>query len=208
VEEGKMLYICELKRRRQLLVLAGASLLILLFFAFACDKTITAGETDDTSFPTYGSGKINVRIYTDYFCPPCQAAEPDLEALLEKLVKQGVIRVSFIDTPIHREAILQIRYFHYSLKKNNSFENTLYVRRVLFETAKQKITKEENLAAYLKSKKISYTVSDIKPALARINSYIANENINSTPTCVIEKDGKTEKLTGGADIIAALKVLK
>ena len=39
---------------------------------------ITAGasaQTKDT-FPSFGSGTTQVRLYTDYFCPPCAEIEP------------------------------------------------------------------------------------------------------------------------------------
>ena len=42
-------------------------------------------------FPTYGSGAIQVRIYTDYFCPPCRGMEPAVEPLLRNLIKKNAI---------------------------------------------------------------------------------------------------------------------
>ena len=35
----------------------------------------------DPPFPSYGSGPVEVRLYTDYFCPPCRAMEPAVEPL-------------------------------------------------------------------------------------------------------------------------------
>ena len=34
--------------------------------------------------PSYGQGKINVRVYTDYFCVPCRAGEPKIEAVADQ----------------------------------------------------------------------------------------------------------------------------
>jgi thiol-disulfide isomerase/thioredoxin len=193
---------------RGLLTIIAAIGIMMFFSTFALGKTIPAGDLDDPAFPTYGDGKINVRIYTDYYCGPCQAVEPELEPLIEKLVKKGVIRVTFIDTPIHRQAVLQMKYFHYALRKKNSFANAMLVRRTLFETAKKGIADEEKLAAYLKLKNIAFTVYDIKPTFFKLNEYLKYENIKSTPSCVIEKNGERETIKGGAEIVNALKALK
>jgi len=47
-----------------------------------------------------GSGLTEVLIFTDYFCPPCQAVEPFLEKALADLYRSGV-KVTFVDKPIH-----------------------------------------------------------------------------------------------------------
>jgi hypothetical protein len=41
-----------------------------------------------------------------------------------------------------------------------------------------------------------------------LGKFLKDDGINSTPTCVIERDGKTEKATGKADIMNALKALR
>jgi protein-disulfide isomerase len=72
---------------------------------------------DNLPFPSYGTGKVIVRVYTVYFCSPCRAAEPELESLLLELIKSKKISVVFVNTPVHRESQIYARYFLYALKK-------------------------------------------------------------------------------------------
>lgn len=52
-----------------------------LFITIITVLILTAGSArgQDTPFPTYGSGAVQVRLYTDYFCPPCRKMEPEAE---------------------------------------------------------------------------------------------------------------------------------
>jgi protein-disulfide isomerase len=171
-------------------------------------QSIPAGTKDDPSFPTYGKGKITVRLYTDYFCPPCQASEPEIEPVLEQLVKEGAIRVTFVDTPTTRYSPLYVKYFLYAMKKKNSFANAMRVRQALFVAAKDKITDEDKLQVYLAEKKIAFTAFDVKPTFNQLNDYLKKDSVGRTPSAVIEKNGKIESTSGGADIVSALKELK
>ena len=74
----------------------------------------TAGGQENP-LPPFGSGTIKVRLYTDYFCPPCRDMEPDLEPLLLDLVKDGTIHLTFIDVPTSQHTTLYARYFLYAL---------------------------------------------------------------------------------------------
>jgi|WetSurMetagenome_2_1015567.scaffolds.fasta_scaffold00151_4 protein-disulfide isomerase len=199
---------CDLKRRQKLLTFMGSLLLIMSFSVPAFAQSIPAGTKDDPSFPTYGKGKTIVRLYTDYFCPPCQAAEPEIGPVLERLVEKGVVKVSFIDLPASQNAALYIKHFLYAMKKKNSFANALRVKQVLFEAAKSGITDEASLQTHLAAKGISFTVYDVKPVFKQFNDYIMSDMAGSTPSAVIEKGGNKETVTGGSAVINALKALK
>jgi len=162
----------------------------------------------ETPFPVYGSGPIQVQMYTDYFCPPCRAMEPAVEPLLIELVKNDKIRLTLVDVPLSRISALYARYFLYALKTGNSFEQALKVRNILFIAADQRITMKEKIEELFKSKKIPYTPFEPKPVFARFNTLIRDDGVNATPSCVIVRNGKKEKFVGGDDIIKALKGLK
>ena len=76
-------------------------------------------------FPSYGSGAVEVRIYSDYFCSPCRAMEPAVEPILKDLLKKKVIQLTLVDTPFHPHTALYARYFLYALKKNNDVDHAL-----------------------------------------------------------------------------------
>jgi hypothetical protein len=203
-----MLYSSDSKDQLEIVLLSCTIMLILFFIAMLFGKAIASGNSDDPSFPTYGKGKINVRIFTDYFCPPCRASEPELEPLIENLVKKGLIKVTFVDTPTTRNSPLYVKHFLYALKKRNDFPYAMYVRRALFEAAKNRITDQGKLQTYLGENDISFTVFDVKPIFGILNSYLKNDNVRGTPSCVIEKNGNIEKATGGQAMLNALRALQ
>lgn len=184
-------------------------LCVMLFsFGLAFGEPVPENTKDNLPFPSYGLGRTVVRIYTDYFCPPCRAAEPKLEQALEDAFKRGVVTVTFIDTPIYQHSALYSRYFLYTLNKNNSFERAMSARRVLFEAADKKITDKDKLEAFLREKGVSFIPFDVRPVLTNLNESLKNDNIVATPSAVFVEDGKERKLTGGSDITNAVSTIK
>jgi protein-disulfide isomerase len=178
---------------------------VLLLF-FSAGGLYAQGQ--ELPFPTYGTGSVQVRLYTDYFCPPCRAMEPSVEPLLKDLLKRNVITLTLVDVPYSRNTPLYAKYFLYALKERNDVEHAFQVRNILLdETTNAQMSTEERLAELFKGKSISYTVFDAKPAFDRFNALIKEDKIQSTPTCIIIRDGKKEQSVGGPDIIGALKRL-
>lgn len=162
----------------------------------------------EVPFPSFGSGPVEVRLYTDYFCPPCRALEPEVEPILKNLLNKKAIRLTFVDVPFNPKSPLYARYFLYSLAKKHDVEHALHVRNILFDEATRKdVNTKEQTEKLLKSKGIAYEVRETKTALNRYNALIKEDTIDATPTCVIVKDGKKEKFVGKPDIINALKRL-
>lgn len=183
-----------------------------LFFTIFSLSILTAGHArgqEEAPFPTYGSGAVQVCIYTDYFCPPCRGMEPAVEPILRDLIKRNVIRVTLVDTPFSNLSVLYSRYFLYALNARNDFEHALRIRNTLFEAAASKnITTKEGIEGLFKSKGIPAFEFEPKSVFDRYNALIKQDKIDATPTCVIIRKGKKEKFVGGPDIIKALKGLK
>lgn len=184
-----------------------------VLFIFTLSGIITVGLYTDaeaqTPFPTYGTGAVQVRLYTDYFCPPCRGMEPSVEPILKDLVKKKVITVTLIDVPYSKSSPLYARYFLYALKSRYDFDHALMVRNTLFDaTIKNQVNSAEKIEELFKSKGIAYKAFEPRPAFDKYNNLIREDRINATPSCVIIKGGKKETFVGGADIIKALKGLK
>ncbi len=182
-------------------------------FAVVITALIAVGNgsaaEQDSPFPSYGSGPVEVRIYSDYFCPPCRAMEPTVAPILKDLQKRDVIRLTLVDTPFHPHTALFARYFLYAIKKNNDVDHAFRVRDILIEASKDKsVTTPERMEAILKEKAIPYAVFDARPVFNRYNSLLTEDEIKSTPTCVIIKGGQKQKFVNGQEIIPALKSLK
>ncbi len=194
------------KARTKQVVLCPA--ICLVIFAFFFKGFTTPALAAETLVPSFGMGKINVRLYTDYFCSPCRAMEPKIEPILAELVKKNNINITFIDTPLSKASILYARYFLYIMNENKDFDHALLARSALIGASLEKITEEAKLEEYLRDKGIKSKPFDIKPVFNFLNNYLKEDKIQSTPTCVIDRDGKTEKYTGGPDIVNALENLK
>lgn len=165
-------------------------------------------EGQNPPFPSYGSGPVEIRIYSDYFCPPCRATEPAMEPILKDLLKKKAIRLTLVDVPFHPLTPLFARYFLYAIKVNNDVDHAFRVRNILFEASTNKsITTPERIEAIFRGKWIPYAVFDTKSTFDSYKVLIKEDNINATPTCVIIKNGQKKAFVGGPDIIKALKSL-
>ena len=165
-------------------------------------------EERNQPFPSFGSGAVEVRLYTDYFCPPCRAMEPGVEPILKELLRKNAIRLILVDVPLSRFTPLFARNFLYALKKDNGFEHALRVRKLLMEASTSKeITTQERIEALFKEKGIASGVWDPKPAFDRYNALLQEDKISATPSCVMIKNGQKKTFVGGEDILNALKAL-
>ena len=192
---------------KRLSILLGVCLLTVLAMP-VLGNPIPGATQDNLPFPSYGNGKTIVRVYTDYFCPPCRAAEPELEPLLVDLVNSKKVTVVFVDTPIYKDSQLYTRYFLYALNNTNDFEYSIRTRTALFEAAVNKISNKDALEEFLKGKGIVFTSFDATPVLKKLNGFLQEDKVTGTPSCVIVRDGTSEKKVGGGEILKALKALQ
>jgi thiol:disulfide interchange protein DsbA len=182
-----------------------------LFMLILCGLIVTgigSAVEQNSPFPSYGSGPVEVRLYTDYFCPPCRAMEPAVELILKDLLKKNAIRLILVDVPDNQLTPLFARNFLYALKWNNDLEHAFRVHNILLEAATRKnVTTQERIETLFKEKGIPFSSFDAKPAFDRYNALIKEDKINGTPTCVVIKNGQKKVFEGGSDIINALKAL-
>jgi thiol-disulfide isomerase/thioredoxin len=188
--------------------MAGGIFIVIAVLGFISGNSLLA-KGPAAPIPAYGTGAIQVRFYTDYFCPPCLAMEPAVEPVLRNLLKKKIITLTMIDVPLHRHSPLFAQYFIYALKGKNDLDQALKVRHILFEAAASThVTTREQLEEVLQSKGIPYEIFDHQPYFNRYNDLIKEDRISSTPTCVIIKGDKKEAFGGRQDILKALKNLQ
>ena len=201
-----LLFLFNFERSKKIII--TVSIVIgFIIFSLLFEGSVTPVYAEDTPMTSFGKGRIEVRIYTDYFCNPCRAVEPELEPLIRSLMKKRKITIVFVDTPIHPHTPLYAKYFLYALNENKDFNNALHVRSALFEAAKQNITENERLDDFLRQKGIKLKFFNTKTVFAALSSYLREDAINATPTCVIYNNRKKEKFVG-PDIIKALESLE
>jgi thiol-disulfide isomerase/thioredoxin len=180
-----------------------------LFIAFI--SPAPAIDADKGNIPSYGNGLHEILIFSDYFCPPCQALEPKLEPVLDALYKQGNVKIRFVDTPMHKETPLFAKFYLYAAKAAPDYRAAMRARKVLFTLAGKEngIWIDERIEEAFRKEKVAFTPFDFRTAQPELNRLIHEHRVDSTPTCVILSPGtKVQKSTGAGDIQKGLKSLQ
>ncbi len=180
----------------------SAALFLLLFFITGI---VSAQEMSLFSF---GKGRVQVRLYADYFCGPCRNLEPRIEYLINDLVKRNIVTITFIDAPFHKYSSLYARYFLYILNEKKDINRALKARNILFEAANNSIYEQNNLELFLQEKGLKFKVFDLKATGEILQNYLREDQVVSTPTCVIMRGKNKEVAVGLDDIVKALEKLK
>jgi len=160
--------------------------------------------------PSFGGGSCEIRVYTDYFCPPCKRTDTKAESLIKDLLSTGKVRITFIDVPFNRATPMYARYYLYAANAVPDANQVLKVRRLLFEAAQDKrILTEDALADYLKKNKIDLKQMDEKPVFSLMNGAIKEAQIDQTPTWIVRcAPGDEKKCIGEEQILSELARLK
>ncbi len=162
----------------------------------------------EMSLFSFGKGKTEVKIYSDYFCGACKSLEPRVEFLLDDLVKRNIITLTFIDAPFHTYSAMYAKYFLYILNEKKDLSRALKARTALFDAGMEKIFEAEKLEAYLQKKGLKFKTFDTKATLNSFQTQLRDDRIDSTPTAVIW-DGKNKTSMSGIDsIMRALEGLR
>ncbi|HOG07594.1 MAG: thioredoxin domain-containing protein [Syntrophales bacterium] len=193
-------------KKAALLLFAMAGLLtFLLAFSGSATPVYAAGPAH---VPTFGKGPVNVRLYTDYACEPCQMLETRAAPLLDALVRKDKIRLTFIDTPIHTETKLYVKYYLYVLRESQTLASAFRIRTLLVEAAQKRVRDPTKLEAFLVARGVSVRPVDVTPTLEVFLGYLSKDRIQFTPTCVVESRAGKKTYTGVNDILAALKRIR
>jgi protein-disulfide isomerase len=156
-------------------------------------KSLAFGDTESSS---------EVYIVTDWFCPACRAAEPEILKGARIAMRQA--KVVFVDYPIHPETLNYIPF-------NLSFivrekEKYLQVREALATLARK--TKEptpEDVQATVSPLGVKYVPLNYADVLAGVQYFSTLVNklkVPGTPSVVVQdsRTGKTKTLYGMSDI--------
>jgi len=187
-----------------LLIAAG-----LLFTSFTFNGSIIPSYADEP-YPQFGSDKarIEIIVYSDYFCPHCRKIDEQVNTILGKLKDRA--RIRFVDVPLHPGSLEYAEVFLYAwFVSGNNLENAAMVRELLFDAAVKK-TDQAGVITLLKSKGIP-----VKPDREKArsifrgfyNESMKTDKVSATPAVVIVKGAERKKYVGGKDILKALEGL-
>lgn len=179
----------------------------LLLFSILFEGSVTPVYGGGSLLPSYGKGQVKVILFADYFCPPCRQLEPRIEPVLVDLMDKEMIHLTFVDTPTSPQTALYARYFIYALNANNSFQHALLVRNILFEAADKMIKEKGKLEEFLQHKGIEIRPMDLSFVFNFWNRLLKENNIHTTPSCVIT-NGEKKIFKGSVEVLKALENLK
>jgi len=189
------------------------TVVVFIALVFAAPSAWLSGSAEgiqstDMFLLAFGKGKVEVKLYSDYFCGACKALEPNIEYLVGDLVKRNVITITFVDTPLHKNSAMYARYFLYILNTRKEIGHALKARAALFEAAQQNITDKDKLEDFLTAKGFKLKSFDTKPVFAVLQGYLRVDHVNATPTCVSVRGDKKEFYQGVANITKMFEGLK
>lgn len=179
-------------------------------FLVCFSSVASSPARENALIPSYGDGKFELIVFTDYFCPPCQALESDMEPALKNILKTGGVRVTFVDVPIHQFTALYGKYFLYTANTRANYKDALHARNILFALAKNNtITTDDGVANALRKQHVVFKPYDLKRVYAALDQAIRKYNIRSTPTCVVKySDTDVIKYIGADEIKKGLSLLQ
>lgn len=177
----------------------GFSVFLSLFSGSA-----TPAYAEETRIPSFGNGPVKVRIYTDYFCPPCRSMEPELEPIVIDLVRRRIAALTFVDTPVHRETILYAKCLLGMVTGRSDVSQILRARSALFKAAEKNIRSLPALEAFLGERGLKCRYVDSSQAFETFHKHLRDDRIDSTPSCVIEGACGRKKFTSAQEILRAL----
>jgi len=185
----------------------------LILFAFLAGIGISAvGLSKPDAFAAglpvkslaFGDKESSTEVYfiTDWFCPGCRVAEPEILKAARNTMRQA--KVIFVDYPIHPETLNYIPY-------NLSFivrekEKYLRIREALATLARKtkEPTPEDVQAAVspLGVKFVPLNYADVVAGMQHFLTLVKKFNVPGTPSVVVQdsRTGKTKTLFGNANI--------
>ncbi|HPQ60571.1 MAG TPA: hypothetical protein PLR43_03520 [Syntrophales bacterium] len=175
--------------------------LVFLFFTGVSNPPEGVGR----HVPAFGRGPVEVRLYSDYFCRPCQALEPRIGPLLERLVYRA--RIRFVQVPNHPLTDPYYRRYLGVVNGGAGFKGALEARRALYRCAAAGVGADV-LDRVLEALGLAAAPFDGGPTLADRDWMIREDRIFSTPLLVIRRPGGVpEKFRGVEQVEKALKAL-
>ncbi|MCK7515632.1 MAG: hypothetical protein MZV70_74410, partial [Desulfobacterales bacterium] len=105
-----------------------------IFVSFSFSGSATpAYAADKTAVPSYGRGSWELIIFTDYFCPPCQSVEKDLEPEIRRASgTEGMLKSPLWIFRVIREPHSTQNIFFTAVAADKGYPNVLKARNILF----------------------------------------------------------------------------
>jgi thiol-disulfide isomerase/thioredoxin len=147
---------------------------------------------EKSKLPSYGSGPVELIIFTDYFCEPCQSLEKELDAVQDKLLARGEVKITFVDIPIpgNLSSPLFTKYFFYAAHAETGYTNAIQARKFIFKMAGQNSISDGAIEKTFKTGGIAFKIFNYKPILLESKILISKYKVNKAPTYILKYSQK------------------
>ncbi|HZW35727.1 MAG TPA: thioredoxin domain-containing protein [Candidatus Deferrimicrobiaceae bacterium] len=151
---------------------------------------------------------VEVYVFTDWFCPACRQAEPEMEKAYPNIMKRA--KLLFIDDPIHPESMNFIPYnLSFLVREKGKY---LEIRKALLALAER--TKEptpEDVQKAVAKLGVAYrplNYSDVNAGIQYFQSMAKAFRVEGTPSIVVyNRKTKSYKLLTGVRDLSAPNIL-
>ncbi|MHB1011921.1 MAG: thioredoxin domain-containing protein [Desulfobacteria bacterium] len=199
------------ERNLEMKRLAGKTALILFAFLAGMGMTATGLSKPDafaSGLPVkslaFGDAESSSEVYiiTDWFCPACRAAEPEILKGARKAMRRA--KVIFVDYPIHPETFNYIPYnLSFIVREKPKY---LEIREAMGNLARK--TKEplpEDVQATVSPLGVKYVplnYADVLSGMQYFSTLVKKFKVPGTPSVVVldSRTGKTKTLYGISEI--------
>ncbi len=199
------------ERNLEMKRLAGKSALILFAFLAGLGVTATGLKKPDAvaaglpvaSFAFGDAGSSSeVYVVTDWFCPACRAAEPEI--LKGVRIAMRKTKVIFVDYPIHQETYNFIPYnMSFIVREKAKYFEIREAMAALARRTKEPTPEDVQAAVSpLGVKFVPMNYVDVMAGMQYFNSVVRKFKVPGTPSVVVldSRTGKSKTLYGSAEI--------
>ena len=163
------------------------------FAAGLSEKSLVFGDAESSS---------EVYIITDWFCPACRAAEPEMLKGARKAMQQA--KVVFVDYPIHKETLNYIPYnLSFIIREKEKYLQIREAMATLARKTKEPMPEEvQAVVSPLGVKYVPLNYADVLAGMQYFSTLIKKFKVPGTPAVVVfdSRTGKTKTLNGISDI--------
>jgi len=165
----------------------------------AASLPLALGKTDS---------EIEVYVITDWFCPACRKAEPEMERAYPDIMKRA--RLLFIDQPVHPESMNYIPYNLAFLVREK--EKYLEIRKELLRLSQRtKEPSQEDVQKAVAGLGVTYrplNYADVNAGIQYFQSVVQSFRVEGTPTMVVyNRKTKSAKVLNGVRDISFQNIL-
>jgi protein-disulfide isomerase len=147
--------------------------------------------------PVFGKKNTSVEVFffSDWFCPACRKAEPELEKQYAAIIQNA--SMIFVDVPLHEDSLNFLPYnLSFMMKEKDKY---LELRRALTELAAQNSSPTnkdvEALANKLGVKYHQLEFAEVNQGLTYFKKLAKQFRVDSTPTLVVYNPKTKKKKT-------------